>query len=173
MARLSAAQAGGPNVLAFLDMLAWSEGTATSKYTHDDGYDVIVAGIDLTPGDGVDDAPDTFRDYSKHPGWLITVNRRGLRSTAAGRYQLLHRNWKHYSRQLGLNDFSPASQDLIALRQIRECRALDDIKAGRISAAIEKCRRIWASLPGAGYGQPEHRLDDLLAQYLAAGGVLA
>lgn len=173
MARFSAAQAGGPNVLAFLDMLAWSEGTSTSKYTRDDGYDVIVAGIDLTPDDGVDDAPDTFRDYSKHPGWLITVNRRGLRSTAAGRYQLLFRYWKHYCRQLGLRDFTPVSQDLIALQQIRECRALDDIKAGRIPEAISKCRRIWASLPGAGYGQREHALDDLLAQHIAAGGRLA
>lgn len=159
-------------MLAFLDMLAWSEGTSTSKYTHDDGYDVIVAGIDLLPDNGVDDAPDTFRDYSRHPGWLITVNRRGLRSTAAGRYQLLHRYWLAYSKQLKLKDFSPVSQDLIALQQIRERRAVPDIKAGALADAIDKCANIWASLPGAGYGQREHRLDDLEAQFIAAGGVL-
>ncbi|MCY1296782.1 hypothetical protein D9M68_801160 [compost metagenome] len=59
------------------------------------------------------------------------------------------------------------------MQQIRERRALDDIKAGRIPEAIEKCRNIWASLPGAGYGQREHQLEDLLAHYVAAGGVLA
>lgn len=41
MARLTEFQAGGANVLAFLDMLAWSEGTSTIKAS-DDGYDVLV-----------------------------------------------------------------------------------------------------------------------------------
>ena len=173
MARISAERAGGSNVLAFLDMLAWSEGTSISKYTRDDGYDVIVGGIDLTPNDGVDDAPDSFRDYSRHPGWLITVNRRGLRSTAAGRYQLLYRYWKHYRIQLGLPDFGPISQDLIAIQQIRERGALPMIRAGLLADAVSRCSNIWASLPGAGYGQREHRLEDLEAHFIAAGGVLA
>jgi muramidase (phage lysozyme) len=173
MARISAERAGGANVLAFLDMIAWSEGTSTSKYTRDDGYDVIVAGLDLTPDDNNDDAPDIFRDYSKHPGWLITVNRRGLRSTAAGRYQLLHRYWLAYSKLLGLPDFSPVSQDLIAIQQIRERKALADIQAGRLAVAVTRCSNIWASFPGAGYGQREHGMPALAAQFIAAGGVLA
>jgi len=48
-----------------------------------------------------------------------------------------------------------------------------DVHAGRIQSAIEKCRNIWASLPGAGYGQHERKLDDLLAHHIAAGGRLA
>ncbi|MCY0853667.1 MULTISPECIES: hypothetical protein [unclassified Cupriavidus] len=32
---------------------------------------------------------------------------------------------------------------------------------------------IWASLPGAGYGQNKHSLDYLRGVYVAAGGVLA
>ena len=46
MARLSESRAGSRNALAFLDMLAWSEGTSTSPATAMDGYDVIVTGID-------------------------------------------------------------------------------------------------------------------------------
>ena len=44
MARISESLAGSRNVLAFLDMLAWSEGTSTSPATAMDGYDVIVTG---------------------------------------------------------------------------------------------------------------------------------
>lgn len=161
MAQLSAAQAGGTNVLAFLDMLAWSEGTDNGKQpTMDRGYDVLVGG-------------GLFRGYSDHPRRLVDLPKLRIKSTAAGRYQLLARYFDAYRKQLKLPDFSPVNQDLIALQQIRERRALDDIKAGRIPEAIHKCRNIWASLPGAGYGQHEQKLDDLLAHYLAAGGALA
>lgn len=152
------------NTKAYLDMLAWSEGTSTSRHTKCNGYDVIVGGID---------SPNTFSDFSKHPGVLVTVNRNGLKSTAAGRYQLLKKYAEAYSKSLRLPDFSPASQDAIALQQIKEQGALADVEAGRIPQAIEKCSNIWASLPGAGYGQREHDVDDLLAYYVSAGGRLA
>lgn len=161
MARITGAQAGGVNVLAFLDMLAWSEGTDHPRQrTRDQGYDVIVGG-------------GLFEGYADHPRKLVPLPRLGIKSTAAGRYQLLSRYYDAYMQKLGLRDFSPLSQDLIALQQIRERRALPDIQAGRIPEAIEKCRNIWASLPGAGYGQHEHKLESLIAHYLAAGGVLA
>ena len=164
MAKISDSLAGSKNALAFLDMLAWSEGTSTSKYTRNDGYDVIVGGLN---------SPNTFTSYAGHPGVLVTVNTKGLKSTAAGRYQLLKRYWSHYRDLLKLSDFGPVSQDRIALRQILECKALPDIHAGRAPDAIAKCRNIWASLPGAGYGQHERKLDDLIAHYIAAGGRLA
>lgn len=164
MARISAAQAGGVNVLAFLDMLAWSEGTSTSKHTRDEGYDIVVGGLD---------SPNRFSSYADHPNVRVRVNDRGLVSTAAGRYQQLYRYWPAYKNQLGLADFTPISQDRLAIQLVRERGALDDVRAGRIVIAIEKCRNIWASLPGAGYGQREHRFDDLIAHYIAAGGVAA
>ena len=152
------------NEKAFLDMLAYAEGTSTSKYTKNNGYDVIVGGID---------SPNTFASYADHPMILVTVNRKGLKSTAAGRYQQMKKDWLHYKALLKLPDFSPISQDLLALQHIRECRALPDVHAGRIETAIKKCRNIWASLPGAGYGQREHRLEDLIKQFRLAGGVLS
>ena len=45
-------------VAAFLDLIAQSEGTSTSKATHDDGYDIIVSGVN---------GHNSFADYSAHP----------------------------------------------------------------------------------------------------------
>lgn len=104
---------------------------------------------------------------------LVTVNTKGLKSTAAGRYQQLQRYWPHYRDLLKLPDFSPVSQDKLALHLVKERNALPDVHAGRIQSAISRCRNIWASLPGAGYGQHERKLDDLLAHYIAVSGRLA
>ena len=37
------------------------------------------------------------------------------------------------------------------------------IDRGDIRQAIDRCGNIWASLPGAGYGQFEHKADSLIA----------
>jgi muramidase (phage lysozyme) len=158
---ITPAAAGGVNVCAFLSMLAWSEGTDNGKQpTKDRGYDVIVGG-------------QLFKGYADHPRVLVALPKLGIQSTAAGRYQLLRRYYDSYKKTLGLKDFSPLSQDLIALQQIRERRALPLIQAGKIEDAIARVRNIWESLPGAGYGQPEHKLSDLLAVYRKAGGTVA
>jgi muramidase (phage lysozyme) len=139
------------NRKAFLDMIAFSEGTSSIKGS-DNGYNVIVGG-------------KLFASYSDHPRVLVNLPKLGIKSTAAGRYQVLKKYYDHYKAQLGLKDFSPASQDAIAIQLIKECNALADIDAGRIKEAIAKCRSRWASLPGAGYGQHEHSTETLLAKY--------
>ena len=96
-----------------------------------------------------------FTDYSDHPR-NITLGK--LKSTGAGRYQLLSRWWDAYRKQLGLKDFSPKSLGAVALQQIKERGALPMIDRGDINQAIDRCSNIWASLPGAGYGQFEHGL---------------
>ncbi|PHV09639.1 hypothetical protein CSQ89_20590 [Chitinimonas sp. BJB300] len=96
-----------------------------------------------------------------------------MSSTAAGRYQLLARYYDAYRKQLELKDFSPINQDRIAIQQIRERGALHLIQSGQIEAAIQRVRNIWASLPGASYGQHENSLDSLLVAYTKAGGGLA
>ncbi|AVA33028.1 glycoside hydrolase family 104 protein [Cupriavidus metallidurans] len=150
---------GTQNMAAYLDVLAWSEGTDNDRQqTNDHGYDVLVGG-------------GLFTGYADHPRKLIYLPRLGISSTAAGRYQLLSRYYDIYKRQLGLPDFSPASQDAIAVQQIRERGAIGDIQSGRFLAALSKCKNIWASLPGAGYGQNEQRFETLRAQYLLHGGV--
>ena len=145
-----------PNSSAFLDMLAVSEGTAGKG---DDGYNVLVGG-------------GLFDSYADHPRQLIEV-RPGLKSTAAGRYQLLARYFDAYKALLDLPDFGPESQDRIALQQIKEARALEAVQAGDIEHAIARCAHLWASLPGAGYGQHENKPGALYAAYVNAGGTIA
>ena len=156
------------NRQAFLDMIAWSEiGPKLLAIPEtDNGYKVIVGS---TPA-----RPILFDDYSDHPRRLIEVNFGGkvIPSTAAGRYQLLGRYFDFYKKRLGLFDFSPRSQDAIAIQQIKERKALDDIDAGRITTAIAKVSNIWASLPGNTYGQPTQKLAYLTNAYQKAGGTL-
>jgi muramidase (phage lysozyme) len=148
------------NLSAFLDTIAFSEGTdCPNQPTKDNGYDVLVGG-------------GLFVGYADHPRKLINLPNLGISSTAAGRYQVLARYYDVYKKQLGLPDFSPASQDKIAIQLIKECKALDDVNAGRASDALHKCRSRWASLPGAGYGQHEHTTDRLVGIYQTKGGVL-
>lgn len=145
------------NVAAFLDMLAVSEGTANKG---DDGYNMIVGG-------------KLFDSYKDHPRKLINLPRLGIKSTAAGRYQLLERYYDAYKEKLNLSNFSPESQDAIAWQQIAEQGAMSDVIVGNFESAVIKCNNIWASLPGAGYGQHENSMDKLKSVYLILGGSLA
>ena len=62
------------------------------------------------------------------------------------------------------------SQDAVALQQIKERGALPMIdRENDIRQAIDRCSNIcWASLPGAGYGQFEHKADSLIAKFKRA-----
>jgi muramidase (phage lysozyme) len=142
-----------PNEKAFLDMLAISEGTYGKG---DNGYNVLVGGT-------------LFSGYSDHPNILVDLGH-GLKSTAAGRYQLLYRWWEPYKKLLNLPDFSPESQDKVALQQIKERNAIDDINSGNIKSAIQKCSNIWASLPGNDYGQHQNSMTALIEAYTNMGG---
>jgi len=99
--------------------------------------------------------------------------RPGLASTAAGRYQLLSRYFDAYKVELNLPDFSPVSQDKIALQQMKECRAIPLIEAGNLAEAIARCSNIWASLPGNNYGQHQNALTMLSKAYTDAGGIIS
>ena len=55
-----------------------------------------------------------------------------------------------------LKDFSPKSQGRCGVTWSRR-GALPMIDRGDIRQAIDRCSNIWASLPGAGYGQFEHK----------------
>ena len=95
-----------------------------------------------------------------------------LKSTGAGRYRKAFPVGRAYRKQLGLKGFSPKSQDAVALQQIKERGALPMIDRGDIRQAIDRCSNIWASLPGAGYGQFEHKADSLIAKFKEAGGTV-
>ena len=91
---------------AFLDMLAWSEGTDNGRQkTRNHGYDVIVGGelllITRSPSQTCHAKPKT------------QINRR---RTLPASFPLVG----HLPQTLGLKDFSPKSQDAVALQQIKE-----------------------------------------------------
>lgn len=147
--------ASDPNVYAFLGMLRVSEGTAGP-----DGYRTLVGG-------------SLFNSFADHPRTLVWLPNLGINSSAAGAYQILRKTWDGVRGKLGLPDFSPLSQDAAAIELIRQRGALDDVRAGRFAIAVEKCKKEWASLPGAGYGQRENSLARLETAYRQSGGVVA
>lgn len=150
-----------PNIIAALDTIAWSEGTDDGKQTTNDrGYDVLVGG-------------GLFTGYADHPRKSVFLPKIKTWSTGAGRYQILERFWDAYKIQLKLPDFGPLSQDMIAIQLMRETKAVPMLERGDIEGALAAMRSRWASLPGAGYGQHEHQLANLLAAYTRAGGSFA
>ena len=143
---------------AFLDMLAWSEGTDNGRQkTRNHDYDVIVGGELFTGA-----RSPSRRLYHAKP--KTQINRRRT-------LQLLSRWWDAYRKQLGLKGL-PKSQDAVALQRVRAAGALPMIDRGDIRQAIDRCSNIWASLPGAGYGQFEHKADSLIAKFKEAGGTV-
>ena len=82
-----------PNRKAFLTMIATAEGTAKLG---DNGYNVLVGG-------------SLFTGYADHPRKAVYLPKYKIKSTAAGRYQILSRYYTFYKKLLKLKDFSPAS----------------------------------------------------------------
>ena len=145
------------NRTAFLTMIAVSEGT---EQLGDHGYNVLCGG-------------GLFHGYVDHPRKLIKLPKLGIESSAAGRYQIKDGIYDFYKQVLGVPDFSPASQDKIALHLIKECHALEVIDAGHINHALMLCKSRWASLPGAGYGQHENSVAQCEEAFKQAGGIVA
>ena len=156
------------NVNAFLTALRVGEGTAGR-----DGWRTLMGGALF----------DSFADHPARLGWRGTPLSAsmcagagfgpGCVSTAAGAFQINKPTWNRLADKLGLTDFTQASQEAAAIELIREKGALSDVAAGRVAAAVSKVRRVWASLPGAGYGQGEVALASFVNHYANAGGSVA
>ena len=146
---------------AFLDMLAWSEGTDNGRQkTRNHGYDVIVGG-------------ELFTDYSDHPRKLVTLNPK-LKSTGAGRYSFFPVGGMPTASSLAWKT------SLRKVRTLWHCSRLGSVALylwlivviSRKRQAIDRCSNIWYFLPGAGYGQFEHKADSLIAKFKEAGGTV-
>lgn len=133
-----------PRMKAFLDTIAWAEGTFNRPNS---GYQTLFGG-------------GQFFDMSKHPNQCIAM-RDGRCSTAAGRYQILNKT----ADSLGMSSFSSQAQDLAAVELIRSRGALDDVLAGRFDEAAYKVGGEWASFPNNSYGQPQKSLELLREFY--------
>jgi muramidase (phage lysozyme) len=149
------------NRAAFLQMIGQSELGAALIGETDSGYNVLCG---ATPSN-----PLTFSDYSTHPDIL----NQALDSTAAGLYQINYPTWLSLVQDTGLSDFSPSTQDAMAIQLITNKGALADVDAGNFASAVSKCNKTWASFTGSPYGQHTWPLSTLQAWYQNAGGALA
>lgn len=167
----SGADAALANVSAFLAMIQWAEGTAR----HGDPYRVLY---------GHGEWSGALTDHPAELGWpgvpLTPLQCQGAGlapgcvSTAAGAYQITRTTWRTLRARLGLVDFGPDAQDAAAIELLRERGALELVRAGELAAAVQLVRRVWASLPGAGYaGQAMRSFAELERSFTDAGGFLA
>lgn len=156
-----------PNIAAFLTMIAHGEGTdqVPDPYRCCYGFS------------------HTIKDLSNHPAitgeWMgesisqLGPQYVGLISTAAGRYQINRKTWESIQQTLSLPDFTGPCQDDAAIFLIKGQGALNLVNGGQVTAAIEKCHPIWASLPGSTSGQPQVPLQAAIQTYTEAGGAFA
>jgi muramidase (phage lysozyme) len=146
------------NVKAFISAIAAAEGG---------DYDLKYGGVKGKKNDKW-----KFSDFSTHPG----AGSDG-KTTAAGMYQINSATWKEMGAKMGLSDFSPQTQDLLAVEILRTIEVIDDIVAGDLTPALSSASRRWAALPqGTGktgrYPQPYMPYDDFEAAYKDNGGTL-
>ena len=127
---------------ATLDLIAWCEGA---------DYQTIFTGA-------------KFSSYADHPRQVKCSG--GLCSDAAGRYQFLSTTWD----PLGLPDFSPANQDLGALRLMSKTSLarIDSADPRQVEQAIaDDFSYIWASMPPYRYpGQGVKTMPQTVAKWV-------
>lgn len=160
------------NVNAFLYMIRRAEHRAADVATGAD-YGTFYGG-------------QRFKDFSDHP--VNTGEKSGVRlrpdqcralgfasgvcvSTAAGAYQFIKPTWN--SLRAGpprLPSFSPADQDLAAIRLLDRIGALALINQGDIGGAILLASKQWASLPGSSAQQNPKTVDEVIAYFADGGG---
>ncbi|MBM3380964.1 MAG: glycoside hydrolase [Betaproteobacteria bacterium] len=135
------------NVSAFLDTIAYAEGTG-------DRYDYMYT-------------HKVFYSYSGHPRQIQCSY--GLCSDAAGRYQFLSTTWDAMRRKLGLTDFSPTSQDRAAVQLIKDVGCYNlvvNINGFETFSRAAYCvSGQWASFPGSPYGQPKRSSSHLYGKF--------
>jgi muramidase (phage lysozyme) len=134
-----------PNVQAFLDVIGHTEGA-----TYDSLYNDRIG------------RRRKFDDYSAFPG--------SGDHTPSGRYQIVEPTYAGLSRQLGVTDFSPHSQDLMAAQLLKEKGALAPLLNGDLDTALEGASKTWASLPqgpaqAGRTGQPYTSYDQVRRLY--------
>ncbi len=154
---------GERNLFAFLKLIRVAESQ--------DNYHALVGG-------------GNFDDLSEHPfnsGWKGIRLGVGL-TTAAGAYQITSTTWdggawkplrSGIKQELGLTDFSPASQDAAAIGLIQRRGAYELILAGQFDAAIEKLTGEWEAFEKMLDGTYPISLAAARDIYASSGGAFA
>jgi lysozyme len=152
------------NVRAFLATIRACEGTRGPN-----GYRALFGFRESTQGpcfQSFADHPRVYHEFTQTDG---TRNR----TSAAGAYQIIVPTYERMKRQLGVTDFTPESQDRMAIGLIENAAALRLVREGRFREAADACAHVWASLPSSMARQPKRTWPFALAAYMAAGGDFA
>ena len=110
-----------PNVRAFLNTIGFGEGA---------DYNSLFGNRPT----------DRFSDYTAFPGT-------GRPNTASGKYQILEPTYKGLSSQMGLTDFSPHTQDLMAVELLIQNSAMPWVLSGSFPAAALNAAQQWGGIP--------------------------
>ena len=136
-----------PNVRAALDAIAVAE--LGESAANKGGYGYLF---------GDTGGKETFNPNTlkSHPKRRVPFG--NTASSATGRYQTMDFVWNEEAGRLGIKDFKPQSQEIMAVSRLMYRRVLDDVKKGNIASAISKpgdfdLSSEWASLEGNPYGQ--------------------
>ena len=124
-----------PSILAFLDTIAWAEGTDPNG--NGGGYDV---GFNYRKIEDFTDHPRTAADGS----------------SAAGRYQFLRKTWDQVKKEIKLPDFSPVSQDKGAAHLLRKHGISQEMIESNLTEAIRRASHEWSSFPNPQTGMSRH-----------------
>jgi muramidase (phage lysozyme) len=155
------------NVLAFKALLRQLE--ANGRYDVIAGYPAHADAI--------------FTDFSEHPYVLAPNRPRYIGTTASGAYQMVRQTWALARDNLGLTDFSPASQDAAAewlLKfKVPGQNAVNPegtgnyelIAAGQFNDAIAQLGPEWESLAKMAQGRYFMTLAQARDFIVAQGGV--
>jgi muramidase (phage lysozyme) len=113
-----------PNVQAFLSTIANTEGATYNSLRN-----------------ARDGSKRTFDDYARYPG------------ETSGRYQIIPTTYAGLRAKLGRDDYSPHTQDLMAIQRIIDRGAMPSLLSGDLDAVLPKVAPEWASLEkGRGAG---------------------
>jgi muramidase (phage lysozyme) len=137
------------HVNAFLDTIAWAEGTAGPH-----AYRMQFTGT-------------RFSSFQDHPreikcGWSYGSR---LCSDAAGKYQFLSTTWDRMAKKIGAEDFSPANQDRAAIALLDEYGVLEDIEAGSFAYSAIQVIPVWPSFQDVGHGDRSRAIAKLNQVY--------
>ena len=145
-----------PGVLAMLDAIAYSEFRNNPEATTARAYNLLFG-------------YKYFSSFARHPDTVVCTD---ICSAAAGRYQIMPDTWSEAQNYIANNkiseipwmtgrlpDFSPASQDKMAIYKIwyrfayAQLRRLSYNDNVNLRSVTDKLALEWASLPGNVYGQ--------------------
>jgi muramidase (phage lysozyme) len=129
---LAAAKANlqDPRVQAYLATISYAEGGTQ--------YDSMF-------GDNPNGKRVNFKDFSKFPG-ASGVKFGKQKPTANGRYQINGDTYDDNSKALGLDNFFPETQDLMATHMLDKAGVIEALRNGDFARAVNLSGR-WASFP--------------------------